>query len=105
MHRIYYVRTLSQEEQLSVLRQDPDLIVHDELQLVDVAADLLDHRCHVVVVGDGSIPLALDLVGLLPLVRHLLHLLVDACGVLSDLLDERHVVRIQLAGFVGWEYL
>ena len=53
---------LSYKQQFAILRQRPEAVVDDELQLVDLVTDLVKLRLNLVVVGDGLLMLVVNLV-------------------------------------------
>lgn len=66
----YIRRRSAQEKQLAVFGQRPHLVVDDLLQLVDVAADLVETCGYGIMVGDRLLALILDPVGHLAGVDH-----------------------------------
>ena len=78
---------LAYEEHLAVLRQCPELIAHDEFELVYLVAYLLHLGSHRVVIGHGLGALIGYLVGHLAGVNQFLDTRLYYLGALSYLLD------------------
>ena len=89
---------LADEEHFAVFGQRPQLIINDELQFVHVVTDALEQACHCIVIGDGLVALAGELVGHLACVHQFLHILGDEAAVLAYLLNEYHVVGTHFLG-------
>ena len=69
--------TLSDEEEFTILRKWPSLIVNDSLKLVNVVADFLKEWSYCVVLSDSLFTFTLNLVGSLTCFYHLLYVLDD----------------------------
>ena len=54
---------LSDEQQFAVLGQGPEAVIHDEFELVNLIANLVEHRSDSVVIGDCFLVLVRYLVG------------------------------------------
>ena len=79
-------KELSREQQLTVLRHRPEVIVDHQFKVIDVGADLLHRRAYHTVVHHGCLMLALRRVGGVALLRHALHQLLDGGDMAGDLI-------------------
>ncbi len=78
---------LSDEQKFTILRQCPELVGNDKLELVYLITYLLHLRSHGVVVGDGLVVLVLNLVGNLASIDQFLHASLNNLCALSYLFD------------------
>ena len=95
---------LSDEEQFAVLRQCPESVFDDHLQVVALGADGFHFWAYGVVVGDGTLVDVLDAVGHAAGFCQLVHQALDALRALGNLLDELHVTGGESLGTLGGEY-
>lgn len=82
---------LSYEEELAVFGEGPDLVVHHELEGVDMLAYLFHEGPYVVVVCDGFLALALFAVGYVAGGYHVVYCRADGGHVFGKFLDGGHV--------------
>ena len=100
----YFVCILPDEQQFAILGQWPETVVDDELQFVNLIANLVEHWSNGVVVGNGFLVLVANLVGYLTGLDKLLDQRLYGGSSLGNLLDELDVTGIQTGGFLIVEY-
>ena len=95
---------LSDEQHLAILGQGPEFVIHDEFQLVDVVANLLDERGYGIVVGNSFFADTLYLVGDTAGVYEGFYVLGDEAAVFADTFNEGQIVGADFHGCLLREY-
>ena len=93
-------KKLSDEEQLTILRQRPEFVRDDKLQFVNLVTDLVHLRCYGVVVSDGLEMLVLDAVSHLTSLNQFLYARLDKLCALCYLLNDLLVTRSELVSLI-----
>ena len=96
---------LSDEQQLSVLRQWPEGVVNDQFEFVNLVTDIIELGLHGIVVGNGFLAHTLNLVGNTTGLYEGFYVLCDEAAVLADALYECQIVGADLQGCLFGEYL
>ena len=91
------------EEEFAIFGEGPHFILDDELEFVDVVANVAQERLDLVVIGHGDGANVGEAVHFLALLDHRFDGIDDEVGVVVDLFDERDVVGTELLGFLGRE--
>src|SRR5574344_259596 len=96
---------LADKQHLAVLRQCPESVFHNHFQMVCFVADGFHFRLYGIVIGDGTLMYALDMVGHTSCVGEFFYQSLYVLCAFCYLLDEFHVASRQLLCFFSREYV